>query len=84
MDSIRIERTTSSLLIPVANTPKTKIVYPVMGDNITIHSGLINEKTLWCIDIIADSYIKNKCEGRVPGRHKDDNRVLQYNRYIDI
>ena len=36
MDSIRIERATNSLLIPVTNTPKTKIIYPVMGDNITI------------------------------------------------
>ena len=66
MDSLRLERATSSLLIPVANTPKTKIVYPVSGDNIIIHSGFINEKTLWCIDIIADSYIKNKYEGKVP------------------
>jgi len=82
MDSIRIERATSSLLIPVINTPKTKIVYPVMRDNIIIHSGFINEKTLWCIDIIADSYIKNKYEGRVPGRHKDD-RVLHYTSSID-
>ena len=82
MDSIRIERATSSLLIPVINTPKTKIVYPVTKDNITVHSGLINEKTLWCIDIIADTYIKNKYEGRVPGRHKDD-KVLQYTRFID-
>jgi hypothetical protein len=66
----------------VTNTPKTKVVYPVVGDNIIIHSGLINEKTLWCIDIIADSYIKNKYEGRVPGRHKDD-KVLQHTSSIN-
>ena len=82
MDSIRIERVTSSLLIPVINTPRTKIEYPVSSNNLIIHSGLINEKTLWCIDIIADSYIKKKYEGRVPGRHKDD-RVLQNAKFID-
>ena len=82
MDSIRIERATSSLLIPVTNKPKTKIVHPVTGDNIIVHSGFINEKTLWCIDIIADLYINKKYEGRVPGRHKDD-RVLQYTKSID-
>ena len=44
MDSIRIERVTSSLLIPVINTPRTKIEYPVSSNNLIIHSGLINEK----------------------------------------
>lgn len=82
MDSIRIERVTSSLLIPVINTPKTTIEYPVTKNNIVIHSGYINEKTLWCIDIIADSYIKKKYEGKVPGRHKDE-RVIQKARFID-
>ena len=70
MDSIRIERATCSLLFPVTNTPKTKIEYPVTGDNIIIHSGFINEKTLWCLDIIADSYIKKKYDGKVPAKHK--------------
>ena len=82
MDCIRIERMTSSLLIPVINTPKKKIEYPVCSNNLIIHSGLINEKTLWCIDIIADTYIKNKYQGKVPGKHKDD-RVIQNAKYID-